>query len=426
MTTTLHADAPDAPAVDVIEPFTPPDRDPRWAELAAPFPADEIEWKPQPLVKRGDPNANSYQCDEKHKDRDGRWCGGYHVMPAIHIAYVGHAGITKRLNDVVSPDGWSWEFAHRQLDRDVLLAAIQSGDREIVRMVMDNAPPLYQTGGLWIKLTVLGHTRYGFGDANGGQLDPKAVKEIIGDAIRNGAMRFGVGLYLWGKSDSARALQNVSGVNASGPVRVAPEAQQEQEPIGRGEQPRQPQRDQRPQRPAERSYQVPPAARVRPDPVTGEPMDAAARAIEERRRQDHDRYRGNGQQNGQQNGQRNGQAPPARPRDQLEVADLLDGILRETRQDRLTGDSAHWWTQGRQITPAGLHTDVASALSPDARRILAALGAEPAGPIKLGRVLVTAAKHLDAEGGMSIHDHIELEAAPIGPDGTPIVPQAGD
>ncbi len=51
-----------------------------------------------------------------------------------------------------------------------------------------------KAGNLWIKLTVCGVTRPGVGDG-------KTAKELIGDAIRNAAMRFGVALDLWAKED---------------------------------------------------------------------------------------------------------------------------------------------------------------------------------------------------------------------------------
>ena len=50
---------------------------------------------------------------------------------------------------------------------------------------------------LWIRLTVAGVTRIGYGHAEG-KKGPDAVKETIGDSIRNAAMRFGVALDLWG------------------------------------------------------------------------------------------------------------------------------------------------------------------------------------------------------------------------------------
>jgi hypothetical protein len=67
-----------------------------------------------------------------------------------------------------------------------------------------NGLPVFdQTGGLWIRLTVCGVTRLGYGHAAGKQTqDPGArEKEVIGDALRNAAMRFGAALDLWHKGD---------------------------------------------------------------------------------------------------------------------------------------------------------------------------------------------------------------------------------
>jgi hypothetical protein len=94
-----------------------------------------------------------------------------------YLDYVGHAATTDRLLAV--DHEWSWEpvaFDPRGL------------------------PQLDEFGGLWIRLTVCGVTRYGYGDA-AGKKGPNAVKEAIGDAIRNAAMRFGVALDLWAKED---------------------------------------------------------------------------------------------------------------------------------------------------------------------------------------------------------------------------------
>ena len=55
-------------------------------------------------------------------------------------------------------------------------------------------------GGMWIKLTVCGVTRLGYGDAQGKE-GGNAIKEAIGDALRNAAMRFGAALELWHKGD---------------------------------------------------------------------------------------------------------------------------------------------------------------------------------------------------------------------------------
>lgn len=207
----------------LVVPVVPvPADDPRWAELAAPFPVDEIEKLPKALSKSGEYGT----C--QRPDRNGYACGGWHKLPAIHLDYVGHAGITARLN-AVDPH-WSWRPAYRHLPADLLAAAIGTGNPDMVRALAEVALPAYTDGGLWIELTVLGHTRLGFGDAEG-KSGPSAVKELIGDALRNGAMRCGVGTYLWSKSDAALALARGEHQDSDGEVigrgeRARPDAQQ--------------------------------------------------------------------------------------------------------------------------------------------------------------------------------------------------------
>jgi hypothetical protein len=93
----------------------------------------------------------------------------------ITLDFVGHGFITQRLLDV--DPFWHWEpFALDGL----------------------GLPLLDESGGLWIRLTVCGVTRIGYGDA-GGRKGPNAVKEAIGDALRNAGMRFGLALELWCK-----------------------------------------------------------------------------------------------------------------------------------------------------------------------------------------------------------------------------------
>lgn len=95
----------------------------------------------------------------------------------VKLAYVGHAALTDRLLDV-DPQ-WSWE-----------------------PLALDAAglPAIDEAGGMWIKLTVCGVTRLGYGDAQG-KTGGNAMKERIGDALRNAAMRFGAALDLWHKGD---------------------------------------------------------------------------------------------------------------------------------------------------------------------------------------------------------------------------------
>lgn len=179
-----------------------------WERLAAPFPANEIELLPKQMSKH---NSTPGPCDEQHKDKNGMWCGGWHA-PSVHLSYVGHAGITTRLNEAAGADGWSWEPAHVDVPTDkmpLLDAAVSAGNLDLVKYLIDTfGEPRLRDGGMWIKLTIHGVTKLGFGDAGYKKLDgsdPNATKELIGDAIRNAAMRFGVGTYLWSKSDKAKA-----------------------------------------------------------------------------------------------------------------------------------------------------------------------------------------------------------------------------
>lgn len=132
--------------------------------LREPFPAAAVGKLPKPYNR----DAQKGNCRE---------CGGYHGLPAVHLDYVGHAATTDRLLQV-DPE-WFWEpvaFDQRGL------------------------PGIDEKGGLWIRLTVAGVARLGYGHASG-KTGPDAVKEAIGDAIRNAAMRFGVALDLWAKED---------------------------------------------------------------------------------------------------------------------------------------------------------------------------------------------------------------------------------
>lgn len=114
------------------------------------------------------------QCGE-HKKQKCRQCKANITTAHNHVDFVGHADVTDRLLKV-DPD-WNWEPA-----------------------TFDSfgSPYVDENGGLWIRLTVGGTTRLGYGHADG-KKGGDAVKEAIGDAIRNAAMRFGVALDLWRK-----------------------------------------------------------------------------------------------------------------------------------------------------------------------------------------------------------------------------------
>ncbi|PXX41127.1 MULTISPECIES: hypothetical protein [Burkholderia] len=132
--------------------------------LREPFPEHQISLLPKPY-KRDSPKG---KCSE---------CGGWHGLPAVHLSYVGHAALTDRLLEC--DENWSWEP---------------------LALGPDGLPLLDRDGGMWIRLTVCGVTRLGYGDAQG-KTGPDATKERIGDALRNAAMRFGAALDLWHKGD---------------------------------------------------------------------------------------------------------------------------------------------------------------------------------------------------------------------------------
>lgn len=125
-------------------------------------------------------------------------CGGWHHKDTIHLDYVGHAALTDRLLDV--DPLWFWE-------------PCAFGE--------DGLPQFDKTGGLWIRLHVAGHSRLGYGHAAPATFKEigSREKEVIGDALRNAAMRFGAALDLWHKGD----LHLDDEVKAT-PGNVAPQA----------------------------------------------------------------------------------------------------------------------------------------------------------------------------------------------------------
>jgi hypothetical protein len=149
------------------------------AALRAPFAPELIGKRPQPTC-RDCSQSRSKVCDQHRKSRCND-CGQYITNAHIHLDFVGHADTTDRFIKV-DPD-WSWEP----------LAYDERG-----------LPAFDQNGGMWIKLTIAGTTRIGYGDAQG-KTGPNAVKEAIGDALRNAGMRFGVGLDMWRKEAAETA-----------------------------------------------------------------------------------------------------------------------------------------------------------------------------------------------------------------------------
>lgn len=142
------------------------------ALLRVPFPAHHISKLPKPTAAQTKAVKDDYK-----KGIRCVLCGAWHHPDVVHLDYVGHAALTDRLLDC-DPE-WTWEP----------VAFNQSG-----------LPATDNVGGMWIKLTVCGVSRLGYGHAEG-KSGGDAVKEIIGDALRNAAMRFGAALDLWHKGD---------------------------------------------------------------------------------------------------------------------------------------------------------------------------------------------------------------------------------
>lgn len=147
--------------------------------LRDPFPSEQIGKLPRVWCKRCR-DARPAACGENgHKIAKCDECGQKGTTAHLHLDYVGHAEVTHRLLDV--DPGWYWEPL--AFDADGLPALKREGKQV----------------SLWIKLTVGGVTRLGVGivDAGKDELD----KQLISDALRNAAMRFGVALDLWAKSE---------------------------------------------------------------------------------------------------------------------------------------------------------------------------------------------------------------------------------
>lgn len=101
----------------------------------------------------------------------------------VQLDYVGHAAVTDRLLKI--DPTWSWQP---------------------VALAPDGGPLVRQNGKeleLWIRLTVCGVTRLGVGSCSANAFE--SAKQLVSDALRNAAMRFGVALDLWSKEDLQHA-----------------------------------------------------------------------------------------------------------------------------------------------------------------------------------------------------------------------------
>lgn len=150
----------------------------RLDKLREPFAPDNIAHLPKVWCKACR-DANTKVCPS-HRKQTCKDCKNNITTAHTDLDYVGHAEVTNRLLEVDCE--WTWEPL--AVDEDGL-------------------PKFDQYRGLWMRLTICGVSRIGYGSAAWpGYKDPgDIIKEIIGDGLRNAAQRFGVGLDMWAKTD---------------------------------------------------------------------------------------------------------------------------------------------------------------------------------------------------------------------------------
>jgi len=118
---------------------------------------------------------------KRRKNPDGSWGS------PVYLDYVGHADITKILIEV--DPLWNWEPVAWEHGRPAIT------ERDGIAT-------------LWVRLTLLGKTMLGCGSVHATKED--LDKELIGDSLRNAAMRFGIALALWSNAEWAESDQKPS------------------------------------------------------------------------------------------------------------------------------------------------------------------------------------------------------------------------
>lgn len=154
------------------------------AKLMADFDAEQICYLPRTWCKAcAEATRNNRApsaCDKGrgHEVKPCPRCRTRITTAHVDLDYVGHADVRARLCQA-DPE-WTWApYAD-----------------------MPGGPLIIQDGhpvGFWILLTVGGVTKPGYGSCEKGKSE--AVKELIGDALRNAALSFGVAWKLWAKGD---------------------------------------------------------------------------------------------------------------------------------------------------------------------------------------------------------------------------------
>lgn len=170
-----------------------------WEELRKPFPKGTVGLLPKVTCRDC---ADKRATCQQHRKAQCPTCKNYVSSAHIHIDFVGHAAVTDRLDTVVGPNDWNWEP---------------------MSFTDEGTPRLDRAGNLWIYLTIHGVKKPGVGDGS------TSAKELIGDAIRNAAMRFGVARDLWTKEELESHIEAPENKNEK-PTDSLPSRQPEQAP----------------------------------------------------------------------------------------------------------------------------------------------------------------------------------------------------
>lgn len=112
----------------------------------------------------------------------------------VNLSYVSHSEITRILISIDA--GWSWEPIEW----------------------INGRPAIHIENGMatmWGKMTLLGKSMICVGSARADKADYE--KELIGDLLRNGSMRYGIALNLWSKQDSGSGGVSVQTITKSFP-----------------------------------------------------------------------------------------------------------------------------------------------------------------------------------------------------------------
>lgn len=106
----------------------------------------------------------------------------------------------------------SYNFINHAVVTDRLISVDPTWYWQPMAIGETGMPILDDHNGLWIKLTICGVTRIGYGASEPHQKGADAVKTAISDAIKNAAMRFGVALDLWGADSNPGTASEVAPV----------------------------------------------------------------------------------------------------------------------------------------------------------------------------------------------------------------------